>query len=289
MTTIGIIGAGRVGAALGLYLTRRGEAVCGYYSRTYEHALQAAALAGGGATAFSAVSPLIEQSDWIAITTNDGAIEQVAGLIAASGVQLNGKLFFHMSGAETSGLLHSLSDKGAMVASLHPLQTIADGRLGAEAMEKAMFGIEGDTEAAALLTVWVKRLGHACFVLEQSQKPLYHAAASIASNSLVGVIGYAVELMKAAGMEDTQALRALLPLIEATVHNVKEKGVEQALTGPIARGDVDTVKKHLAAIARTNPQWSTFYTSLGKITLTVAERSTLKNKGAISDFTRLFE
>lgn len=289
MTAIGLIGAGRVGAAFGLYLTRRQEKVCGYYSRTYEHARQAAELTGANAQAFSSLSALVTQSDWIAITTNDTAIEDVAKSISASDIALNGKVIFHMSGAATSALLAPLVAKGALVASLHPLQTFADANSGANAMKKAIFGIEGDEEAVALLTAWVERLGHAYFVLKQEQKPLYHAAASIASNSLVGVIGYAVELMKAAGVKDTQALKALTPLIQATVYNVVEKGAEEALTGPIARGDVTTVRKHMDAILETNPALVDFYTSLGSITLAVAKRAALQDKQVIDEFTRLFE
>ncbi|MFT9847363.1 Rossmann-like and DUF2520 domain-containing protein [Aneurinibacillus sp. REN35] len=289
MTAIGLVGAGKVGVAFGLYLTRRQEKVCGYYSRTYEHARQAAELVGANAQAFSRLSALIAQSDWIAITTNDTAIENVARSISASGIALNEKVIFHMSGAATSALLAPLAAKGAVVASLHPLQTFADANSGANAMKKAMFGIEGDEEAVALLTEWVERLGHAYFVLEQKQKPLYHAAASIASNSLVGVIGYAVELMKAAGVKDTQALKALTPLIEATVYNVVEKGAEQALTGPIARGDISTVRKHMDAILKTNPDLLDFYASLGSITLAVAKRNALQDKQIIDEFTRLFE
>ncbi|AMA73714.1 MULTISPECIES: Rossmann-like and DUF2520 domain-containing protein [Aneurinibacillus] len=289
METIGFIGAGRLGTAFGIYLARRGRRVAGYYSRTYAHAQKASAFVSETCQAFQTVRDLLERSDWIAITTNDGAIERVTEEIVDSGIHIAGKLIFHMSGAGTSELLAPLTAKGALVASLHPLQTFADGESGARAMEEAMFSIEGEAAAVEMLSAWLDELGRRYFVIDARQKPLYHAAASIASNGLVGVIDYALELMKLVGIEEEQALPALVPLIKTTVQNVAEKGTVRALTGPVARGDVATVATHITAIQGCASHFVPGYRALGQMTLSTARRAQLKDQEKITELTRLFE
>ncbi|GED12147.1 Rossmann-like and DUF2520 domain-containing protein [Aneurinibacillus migulanus] len=289
MISIGFIGAGRLGTAFGLYLVRRGIQVAGYYSRTYAHAKDAADLLGGEVQAFHSLRELLEHSDWVAIATNDGAIPQIARDIAESGVHIKEKVVFHMSGAATSTLLAPLADKGALVASLHPLQSFADGISGARAMEEAVFSVEGHEEAVVRLSKWVDKLGHTRFLLDAEHKPLYHAAASVASNSLAGVIGYAVELMMKVGMDEEKSLSALAPLIKTTVCNVLDKGAARALTGPVARGDIGTVAMHLQALDKTNPELVSFYKELGKVTLATAKREQLRNEDAIRQLSKLLE
>ncbi|GEN36529.1 MULTISPECIES: Rossmann-like and DUF2520 domain-containing protein [Aneurinibacillus] len=289
MTEIGFIGAGRLGTAFGLYLARREEHVSGYYSRTYRHAQIAAESVGRGCRPFRILDELLKSSDWIAITTSDGAIGEVSAAIANSSIPIEEKVIFHMSGARASDILAPLAEKGALVASLHPLQTFAGGTSGCRAMERAMFSIEGDARAVKQLGDWLDRIGQAHFTLAACQKPLYHAAASIASNALTGVIGYAVELMKTTGIEERKALSALFPLIETTVQNVIEKGAAQALTGPVVRGDTGTVETHLKALMETAPNLVPFYKTLGKITLATAAREQLKDERAIERLNDLFE
>ncbi|ERI06026.1 Rossmann-like and DUF2520 domain-containing protein [Aneurinibacillus aneurinilyticus] len=289
MKSIGFIGAGRLGTAFGLYLMRREIQVAGYYSRTYAHAKDAADLLGGEVQAFCTLEELLERSDWVAIAANDGAIAQIAETIAGSEAHIKGKVVFHMSGAATSALLAPLANKGALVASLHPLQSFADGISGARAMEEAVFGVEGDNEAVVCLSKWVKNLGHTYFVLDAEYKPLYHAAASVASNSLAGVIGYAVELMMKTGMDEEKSLSALSPLIKTTVCNVLDKGAARALTGPVVRGDVGTVAMHLQALDKMNPELVSFYKELGKLTLATAKREQLRDGNVICQLNKLLE
>jgi predicted short-subunit dehydrogenase-like oxidoreductase (DUF2520 family) len=289
MKRIGFIGAGRLGVAFGLYLARKDEHVSGYYSRTYAHAQEAAGLVGGACRVFGTIEGLVGNSDWIAITTSDGAIKEVVDAIIKTEVRVEGKVIFHMSGAGTSDMLTALAERGAVIASLHPLQSFADAVSGAKAMESAMFSIEGGAEAVEQLSGWLDRLGHEHFLLNAKQKPLYHAAASVASNSLTGVIGYAVELMKMTGINEEKALASLLPLIETTVRNVGEKGVARALTGPVARGDCKTIETHLQALVETGPDSIPFYKALGKITLATAVREQLKDEQTIERLRSLFE
>jgi predicted short-subunit dehydrogenase-like oxidoreductase (DUF2520 family) len=290
MRTIGFIGAGRLGTAFGIYLARHGEQVSGYYSRTYAHAQRSAELASGTSRAFATVEEVVIHSDWLAITTNDGAISDVVVAIMNSGASVEGKCIFHMSGACTSELLEPLAQQGAKIASVHPLQSFADGVSGADAMKQAIFSIESpQQDTVEQIKDWLDTLDNRHFELSARQKPLYHAAASIASNSLVGVIDYALQLMKRAGIEEEYALPALLPLVENTVQNVRRKGTAQALTGPVARGDVHTINQHLQALNEYTPTLVSMYQALGMITLATAQREQLRNTEVIAELEKLFK
>lgn len=287
MITIGIVGAGRLGTSFGLFMHGKGNQVIGYYSRNIEHARKGASLIGDDCKAFVELSDIIGASDWIVISTVDDAIPQIVKQIQESHGNLQGKIVFHMSGAATSDALTPLCHLGAEVASLHPLQTFTDPIKGAEALEKAYFSLEGTPFAVAKLKEELHRLHLRYFIITAAQKPLYHAAASIASNSLVAVVDYSLKLMEGAGIERGQALEALRPLIVASIHNCLEKGPEKSLTGPIVRGDVGTVSKHIEKIHAELPELLPDYLHLGKLTLETAQKEQLTDKIAIEEIKKL--
>ncbi|MGH2991471.1 MAG: Rossmann-like and DUF2520 domain-containing protein [Solirubrobacterales bacterium] len=173
----------------------------------------------------------------------------------------------HTSGATDLAALHPASRRGARTFSIHPLQTVPDG--GA-ALTGAACAVSGsDSEARRVAEGLATVLGMRPFPVAERHRPAYHAAASIASNYLIALEGMAVELMERTGTENAREL--LAPLVLRTAANWAERG-DDALTGPIARGDEDTVDRHLEAIAEVAPELLDAYEALAKRTRALAER-----------------
>lgn len=287
LVKIGFVGAGRLGSSFGLFLSRKGNNVTGYYSRTYTHAMQAASLIGEHCHPYFHIGEVISSSEWVVITTSDDAIGRVAAQIFELGMDLSGKTIFHMSGASTSCVLSSLQELGAEIASLHPLQTFADPVTGAQGLENAYFSIEGTPMGVFILQQELQRMNLRYFIINAEQKPLYHAAASIASNSLVAVIDYSLTLLEQVGIERKQGVAALYPLIEASMKNCREKGPEKALTGPIVRGDIGTVELHMDKIRQEAPELLQSYRDLSQLTFNTAVKNQLKDEYKIEKIKKL--
>ncbi len=239
-TNIGFIGAGKVGTAFGNYLKNNGLPLAGYWSRAREHAEEAAAFTDSAV--FDSLSELVGQCDLIFVTVTDGAIGEVAENLAAMCGGLEGKTFCHTSGALASDVLAPLKNKGVEIASAHMLLAVSDKSCD---FGSAFFTLEGDCEKAAEV---LRRCGNEYKIIDPADKPKYHAAAVFASNFVVGLAGIACGLLGDCGFSEREALSALGPLIENNVKNIIEKGPEAALTGPVARGDFGTVKKHLECL-----------------------------------------
>jgi predicted short-subunit dehydrogenase-like oxidoreductase (DUF2520 family) len=278
MKMIGIIGAGKLGTAFGMYLARRGYNVA-FFNRSEQKAEGAAELAGG--MMYRTAQDLIQACDWIGITTGDDQIGDVVHQLLAAEADLHQKLFFHMSGALSSDRLKKLAEKGAETASLHPLQSFSDPRSGSDLLPAAYFSLEGSEQAKKWLGEMLGYLNNPYFIITAEQKPLYHAAASIVSNALVSVLDYGFLLMQTAGVDEETARRALMPLIEGSVKNVRERGTVLGLTGPIARGDTGTVVGHVNAIHHKAPELLQLYKQLARMTLETAARGQLKDEYTI--------
>ncbi|KYH33928.1 Rossmann-like and DUF2520 domain-containing protein [Neomoorella mulderi] len=267
---IGIIGAGAVGTGMGILLRRRGYTIAGVASRTPASARRAAERLA--CPAFEGAVDVARRADVVFITTSDQAIGQVAASVAAQGGFRPGQTVIHMSGSLTSAVLDPARQAGALALSLHPLQSCADADRAVANLPGSVFSLEGDREALPLGKRLVTELGGEYFLISPEAKPLYHAAACVASNYLVSLIDLSRRLMQAAGMEPEMAARALAPLIKGTLDNIDEKGIPQALTGPIARGDFGTVRDHLKAMETTVPELGELYRALGRYTAGLAGR-----------------
>ncbi|MGI9861062.1 Rossmann-like and DUF2520 domain-containing protein [Moorella naiadis] len=267
---VGIIGAGPVGTGMGILLSRRGYTITGVASRTRASAQRAAhRLACPVFTEPAALARLVEV---VLITTTDRAIGPVTLAIARQGGFHPGQTVIHMSGSLTTAVLEPAREAGARVLSLHPLQSCADADRAVTNLPGSVFSLEGDAEALTLGRQLVNDLGGEYFIIKPEAKPLYHAAACVASNYLVSLVDLSYRLMQAAGMEPAMVVRALAPLIEGTWGNIKEKGTTLALTGPIARGDGETIADHLQAMAVKAPELDEIYRALGRYTIEVAVR-----------------
>ncbi|GEA14612.1 MAG: hypothetical protein PWR22_1187 [Moorella sp. (in: firmicutes)] len=267
---VGIIGAGAVGTGMGILLRRRGYTIAGVASRTPASARRAAARLA--CPVFAQPEEVARQADLIFITTSDQAIGPVAAAIASRNGFRPGQTVIHMSGSLTSAVLDPARRAGALALSLHPLQSCADADRAVANLPGSVFSLEGDREALPLGKRLVTELGGEYFLISPGAKPLYHAAACVASNYLVSLIDLSRRLMQAAGMEPEMAARALAPLIKGTLDNINEKGIPQALTGPIARGDFVTIRDHLKAMEAAVPELGEIYRALGRYTADLAGR-----------------
>ncbi len=200
----------------------------------------------------------------IFLSVSDSAIHTVAQQLAGQG-DWSGKTFLHCSGALTSEVLQPLADAGAAIGSLHPLQSFATGE---ESLANIYISLEGAPQVVELGRTIVAQLQGKSIQIPAEQRALYHAAACLASNSLVTVVAAAQDVLSRLTGDKQSALEALLPLIDGTVQNLhKAKQAGEVLTGPISRGDAVTVAAHVAILpANILP----FYENVSQATVTLA-------------------
>ncbi|MBO2521658.1 MAG: DUF2520 domain-containing protein [Firmicutes bacterium] len=271
---VAIIGAGRVGAAVGALLHRQGVPIAGVMRRTMAAAREAVRLIGAGTPTTDPVRAA-EGAEVVFITVPDGEIQSMAAALGR-GLTLDRRhLLVHTSGALPAAALRVPGTEGALHLSLHPIQTVADPLSGAEKLQGSVFGLEGEPEAVARGKELVALMRGIPVVIRPGQKPLYHAASCVASNYLVALAGASLDLYCLAGMTEEQALAAVRSLFEGALDNIRRLGVAGALTGPIERGDVETVRRHVEALdgiedAAARERLGSLYRSLGLETLRVA-------------------
>ena len=285
---ISIIGCGRVGTALAVFLSRAAYPVSGLFSRHLESAEKAAMAAGKGRVCQD-VGQAVAAGDIIFITTPDQVIEAVCREIAAIKGAVAQKIILHCSGALSSRILSSARAGGAGIGSLHPLQSFAPYVQGqASPFQGIHISVEGNDAAVAAGKQMVADLGGSCFTLPTHAKTLYHASAVVASNYLVTLEHFALDLLKAADLSEKEAYPILEPLITGTLNNIKNRGAQGALTGPVARGDAGVVADHLADIEKTMPQYAALYKMMGRYTLELAQKGGTLDEGAVRRLSALF-
>ncbi len=274
---IGIAGSGRVAQALGRLLAEKGERVVAIASRQPDHALAAADFIQHGVRP-ARYGELPGVCDRVLISVTDDAIEAVARTIAKAG--FHGGIVLHTSGLHGCEVLRPLERNGNATGSMHPLQTVPNPEQGSAALVGAFYAVSGDPVAATWATELVEKLGGNPVRINDEQKPLYHAAAVIASNYTVVLVEAACRLMEQAGFERQEALAALRPLVTASAANALSDPVA-ALTGPVARGDLFTLKQHLKALDGSGiMSLADFYRAAGLLALQMAERKGLDGQQA---------
>jgi len=263
---IGFIGAGVVGTALASGLSDAGYPVVAVYSRTKKHAENLTSRIESLAVADDPQS-VVDSADIVFLTVPDDAIEEVVGSLSWS----EGKSVVHCSGSRSLDPLQAARKAGAAVGVLHPLQAFATAQQARRNLRGSAFAIEAsDGALQGRLEGIARSLGGRPFRLSGDKKVLYHAAAAIASNYLVTLVDLASGLWSQFGSRKEDGLSALLPLLKGTVENLEAVGLPDALTGPIARGDVDTVKRHLEALGGVAPELASVYKELGRSTIPIA-------------------
>jgi predicted short-subunit dehydrogenase-like oxidoreductase (DUF2520 family) len=216
------------------------------------------------------LEPLAPNTEAVLLSVPDDALAELAHTLAAQGDAPPGCAALHCSGALSTEPLAPLHARGYAVGSLHPLQAIAHALTGAERLVGAAFAVSGEPRAVAVARRITAALDGRILQIPVTRRPIYHAAAALASNGLAALLASAARVLIDAGVEPDDALPALLPLVRGTVDNFEEMGVLPGLTGPVVRGDVETVRLHLAALA---PRDAALYRALGReLTELSAER-----------------
>jgi predicted short-subunit dehydrogenase-like oxidoreductase (DUF2520 family) len=267
---LNIVGAGHVGRTLGRLFSEHGVfTVQDVLTRSQASALDAVAFIGAG-RALAQAGALRPARVWM-LAVGDDQIAPTCAALAGSGL-LAGATVFHCSGAKASSELQAASDAGAQVASVHPVRSFADPAAVAGAFAGTWCGVEGDLQALALLAPAFDAIGARLVTIDAAAKTVYHAASVFASNYLVTVLDAALRAYAAAGVPPEVARELARPLATESLANVFKLGAPAALSGPIARGDMDTVARQHAALQGWDAPTASLYAALVEATTALAER-----------------
>lgn len=282
---ISIIGTGAVGSTLARALVKAGYRLSGLYNRTAEHA---AALSRELRTEYSAAFPtgVSELGSVVFITVIDGQVEPVAERLASLEGDWSGRTAVHCSGTLSTDALQPLKQAGATVLAMHPLQTFHRDSLP-EAFRDIYFSLQGDGSAVSRLRLLAEDLGAGTFQIDKIGKAYLHAAAVMACNYLVSLLDAAGATAQAGGMDKVQAVKVMMPLVRQTLQNVESTGTVSSLSGPVARGDAGTVKRHLELLGEVN-DLREIYRLMGRYTLKLARKRGLGDSAA-QELEKLFE
>lgn len=268
---LNIVGCGRTGRTLArLFQDAKVFRVKNVLTRSLESAREATQFIGAG-TPLSAMHEFEPAPVWM-IATPDAAIGTVAKQLVRCNWIRQGDVVFHLSGALSSKELADCQLVGASVASVHPVQNFTDPEVSVGQFAGTWCALEGDSAATRLLRQAVEAIGGQLIAIAPHQKTLYHAGAVMACNYLVALLDVSLDILRTAGVSREQGAALLTPILRATVDNVLAQGVENAMTGPISRGDVEIVARHIAELERLGPESVSVYRELGRATLAVAER-----------------
>ncbi|MGH9789782.1 MAG: Rossmann-like and DUF2520 domain-containing protein [Candidatus Acidiferrales bacterium] len=291
--TLSIIGAGRVGRALGRALRERGWRIGAVVTRSRSTA-RAAVRAIGAGTPTVANTPTLLAADVILIAAPDRAIAQIGNQIVVGaaprgrpipghrtqhkgrhgGLPLRGKIVLHTSGSLSHTVLAPLRAHGAVIAAMHPMQTFGRGartRLGG-----VVFGLDGDARAVRVAQQIVRSLGGIPVRVMPQRKATYHLSGGFAAQHLLAVLEAGARILMDAGLTRKQSRQALVSMAHQTVDNWQRLGPQQAWTGPVPRGDFATVVKHIAALRSFPPEYKQTYVALTRLAACMLARNPRK-------------
>ena len=268
---VSIIGTGRLGTALAVALAHRGYPLRSLVARRVQKARRAAGFVDAEVQVLAAKQlRSLAPADLFLITVPDDQIASVAAELSRLEFGGTKTTALHTSGALSAEVLAPLRDRGWHTGSVHPLISVSDGDA---ALSGGFWSVEGDQTALRLGRAIVRDLGGTSFSIRSEDKPLYHAAAVMTSGNVVALFDVALEMLVQCGLTRKEARTVLLPLIDSTVQSLTTKDPSAALTGTFSRGDVETVKRHLAALKRNQlPEALELYRLLGQRSLKLTKK-----------------
>lgn len=263
---IGIIGAGAVGTALGVALTRAGWPIAAVASRDPARRERFRELVPG-VRAFAEPNALLDEVELILLTVPDDIIAPLAGSLRL----YSGQAVVHTSGLLGADVLAPAMAAGTQVGSFHPLVAFADVERAVAALHGATVAVEGDDQLATLLADMAEAVGARPVRLAPGSKPAYHAAAVLAAGGFVALLDAIAELGRVAGLDEAGALSVYGPLVEQTLGNARALGIRAALTGPMTRGDVGTLVAHLRVLEAHAPAVLPVYRAVAEREIALAQ------------------
>ena len=246
---------------MGRYMREHGLFLVGYYSRSIDSSEEAGI--------FTDTKVFM-----LCIATPDDAIAQVWAEIRRISEEfpetcsLEHKVLCHFSGSLSSDVFSGIDSTGASGCSIHPMSAFSDRFTSYFKLKEVIFTMEGQPEACHVMTEVFSLLGNKVLQIEPEKKSLYHCAASLVSNFMIGLYQMGLDLLEECGIGKEEGEELIQPLVEKNVHQMLWDGAVEALTGPIERGDTGTVQKHLSVLGESDAQ---IYRLLGQKVLAVAE------------------
>ena len=259
---VGVIGAGRVGAVLAAALRARGHIIVSVAGESDASTRRAAELLPG--VPMAKPTAVARDCDVLLLTVPDDMLDNVVTQLTASGAIHEGQLVVHTSGSHGLRVLEPATRVGARPVALHPAMTFSGTAIDLDRLADCVFGVTAGPDERVWAAEVVAELGGTVMWVPEDLRGLYHAGLAHGANHLVTLVTQAMELLGAAGAADPAAI--LRPLLQAALDNALAEG-DSALTGPIVRGDVNTVRAHLAELARTAPDTLPSYVALARATL----------------------
>jgi predicted short-subunit dehydrogenase-like oxidoreductase (DUF2520 family) len=266
---VSIVGAGRVGRALGRRLYELGWRIDAVTARSTSNARAAVRVIGAGNPS-DRLTHQVLNSRVVLVTVPDAAIECAANQLAPlGGEEWRGKVVLHTSGAMEPYALKPLADLGAATGSMHPMQTFS--HQNTPDLARCIFGIDGSPSALRAARKMIHQMGGVAVRLSGTNKAAYHAAGSFACVYVLTIVEAATRMLMAQGFTRRQAMRALLPLTRQTLDNFERVGPYAAWTGPLARGDFSTLRKHVDALSELDPEYLQAYEVLSRLAVKVLD------------------
>jgi predicted short-subunit dehydrogenase-like oxidoreductase (DUF2520 family) len=269
--TVSIVGAGRLGRALGRALRQLGWRIGPVVTRSGAHS-RAAVRAIGAGKPFATLTSEVMDADVILLATPDDVLADVARQLAKlAGNKCRGKVVLHASGALDESVLRALARCGAATGSIHPMQTFTDN--SQPNLKGVIFAIEGHSRARRAAGAMARALGGIPVPVTSSSKPAYHAAGTLVAGHALALTEAAAQLLIKVGFTRAHAVVTLLPLMRQMLDNFEKHGPRAAWTGPASRGDYATVAKHRAALRRYPREFGDSYATLVRLSARVLAKN----------------
>lgn len=286
---LNVIGAGKLGRTLARLFSDAGLVTIGdIYNRNSEHSHSAHAFIGAGRVITNLEQLSKEPAQLWMLATPDDVIGDCAKQLAAlAGIGWQKTTVFHSSGLKTSAELSALQKLGSSIASAHPAHSFANPERSLTSFVSTVCTLEGDEQAITALDSLLSAIGGQTTTISPEAKPLYHAAMVMASNYLIALLGASEALLEKAGIEKALANAVLSPLMRQSLENGLTEGTINALTGPIARGDINTLQAHLKAIEQRAPDLRSTYTSMGTQALKLVQQKKALHESKLTAMKKL--
>jgi predicted short-subunit dehydrogenase-like oxidoreductase (DUF2520 family) len=260
---LAIIGAGRVGRALGRRLHELGWRIGAVVTRSVVSARKAVRFIGAGQAHAAAVRGVLASRVILIAVPDDAVVEAARELARIGAEELRGKIVLHTSAAVDASALNSVKEHGAAVGGMHPMQTFSG--VSAPPLDGKVFAIEGDATAVRIARKIARSLGGLPLRITADKRVLYHAAAVMAAGHILAVEEAATRLLVSLGLGRREALRALLPLTRQVLENSERLGPRAAWTGPLARGDYRVIRAHVDKLKEWPEEYVQAYEKLNRL------------------------